>query len=59
MTQQDQEFIENSPAKIVETYKLDVDLHGMHSDAAGVKLQKMIRHYAESVAELRIKDLRK
>jgi len=52
ISQQDKDFIENSPKKIAETYKLDVELHGMRSEEAGIKLQKMIYHYGQTVAKI-------
>ena len=56
MTQEDKDFIEQSPKKIADTYSNDVDVHGMRTQEAQIKLQKMIYHYGQNVAAILLKE---
>ena len=45
-------YIEDTPAQIVAQYVNDTELHGMRTQEAQAKLQKMIYAYGQTVANI-------
>ncbi len=52
MTQENQQYIDSIPEKLVEQYEHDMNFNGMSKDRAKILFIKRIKEYAATVAKL-------